>query len=126
MAKMVQIQSSITIKVTCGLQNNDVTNPDAHIPDRLKISAEWPKYSVLIRAGAHNYPAEIANWASVKALAKDKILTIGATSEIEDLSEEESKNVTIVNDANAAFKEEEKPIRRTRRSLAELATDENN
>lgn len=72
----VKIQSSMTLNVTPGLQNEDVTNPDAHVADRLKINATWPKAIVLIQAGVHWYPSEIAEWATVKSLAKDKILSI--------------------------------------------------
>ena len=46
MAKFVQIQSDVTIRVTTGLQNKDVTNPDAHVPDRLKVNPEWPKHQL--------------------------------------------------------------------------------
>lgn len=106
MAKMVQIHSNVTIRVTTGLQNQDVTNPDAHIPDRLKVNPEWPKYQVLIRAGQGSYPAEIAEWPSVKALAADKILTIGAISEVEDstLTAEQQKDVTAAKEAKEEFK----------------------
>ena len=81
MSKFVRIQSEKTINVTAGLQHQDVTNPDAHIPDRLKVSPSWPKLTVLIKRGAHWYPAEIAEWNTVKALANDKILTIGEFSD---------------------------------------------
>lgn len=106
MAKFVQIQSSVTIRVTTGLQNKDVTNPDAHIPDRLKVNPEWPKYQVLIRKGAHRYPAEITDWASVKSLAADNILTIGSVEEIDEskLDELEQKNLNTVSEANTEFK----------------------
>lgn len=73
----VRIQSSKTINVTAGLQLQDVTNKDAHVPDRLKVNPLWPKATVLIREGAGIYPSEIATWPTVQALAKDKILTIG-------------------------------------------------
>lgn len=106
MAKMVQIHSNVTIRVTTGLQNEDVTNPDAHIPDRLKVNPEWPKYQVLIRAGQGLYPAEIAEWPSVKALAADKILTIGAISEVADstLTPEQQKDVQTAKEAKEEFK----------------------
>lgn len=106
MTKMVQIQSSITIKVTPGLQNKDVTNPDAHVPDRLKINPEWPKYQVLITQGVGKYPAEICDWPSVQALAKDNILTIGAITDVDDaaLEDKEKTNVDIVNEAKEEFK----------------------
>lgn len=73
----VRIQSSMTINVTSGLQAKDVTNADAHIPDRLKVNPAWPKATCLILAGAGVYPACVAEWPAVKALAKDKVLTIG-------------------------------------------------
>lgn len=106
MAKMVQIHSNITIRVTTGLQNQDVTNVDAHIPDRLKVNPEWPKHQVLIRAGQGSYPAEIVEWPSVKALAADKILTIGAISEVEDstLTAEQQKDVMAAKEAKEEFK----------------------
>ena len=78
MAKnFVRIQSKINITVTPGLQYQDVTNKDAHIPDRLKVSSEWPRAMVDIHEGIGLYPAYIANWNTVKNLVKDEILTIG-------------------------------------------------
>ena len=81
MSKLVRIQSTKTISVTPGLYYKDVTNPDAHVPDRLKISAEWPKASLMIYEGVREYPAEIVNWPTVKSLIADKILTVGEVSE---------------------------------------------
>lgn len=106
MAKMVQIHSNITIRVTTGLQNKDVTNVDAHIPDRLKVNPEWPTCQVLIRSGQGIYPAEIVEWPSVKALAADKILTIGAISDVADstLTPEQQKDVLAASEAKEAFK----------------------
>lgn len=73
----VRIQSNITINVTAGLQNEDVSDKDAHIPDRLKVNPMWPKMTCMIMQGAGVYPACIATWNTVKALEKDGILTIG-------------------------------------------------
>ena len=81
MKAYVKIQSSTTINVTAGLQCKNVTNPDAHVPDRLKVNPSWPKCTVLIREGVHWYPSEITEWPTVKALANDKILTIGEDSD---------------------------------------------
>lgn len=104
MAKMVQIQSSVTVRVTCGLQHKDVTNPDAHVADRLKVAPLWPKHVMLIRQGAHNYPAEIKEWPSVKALANDKVLTIGSEFESDKLSDEEQANVQTADEAKNEFR----------------------
>ena len=87
----VRIQSNVTINVTMGLQNQDVTNADAHVPDRLKVNPLWPKLTVLIRQGVHWYPSEIAEWPTVKALVEDKVLTIG---EFSDSCEEQEETKT--------------------------------
>lgn len=123
MAKFVRIQSEKTINVTAGLQHQDVTNPDAHIPDRLKISPSWPKLTVLIKRGAHWYPAEIAEWNTVKALANDKILTIGETSDNCDDNEVVAKS----EDLKRNTEEVEQSTRRGRKnqSLADIVADSN-
>lgn len=81
MKKFVTIQSNITIVVTPGLQHQNFTKLDSDIPDRMKISAIWPKATVLIKAGQHTYPSEIKNWKTVKALERDGLLTIGAETD---------------------------------------------
>ena len=91
--QFVKIQSKINITVTAGLQGKDVTNPDAHVADRLKISALWPKCTVDIHEGVGYYPAYIAEWGSVKGLEKDEILSIAgyydeASQEVKDLKTE--------------------------------------
>lgn len=88
--KTIRIQSKVTITVTAGLQYKDMTNPDAHVPDRLKVSAEWTKNTVQILEGVGEYPEEIISWPSVKALIKDKILTVQTISneEVEETVEE--------------------------------------
>ena len=77
MKAFVKISSTRNIDVTSGLNYQDVTNPDAHIPDRLKIASLWPKLTVPIKQGVFYYPSEITEWNTVKCLVKDKILTIG-------------------------------------------------
>ena len=79
--KYVKIHSDVTINVTAGLHNEDVTNKDAHVPDRLKVNPLWPKLTVMIKQGSGWYPSEIATWETVKALARDKVLTIGEYSD---------------------------------------------
>ena len=105
MKDYVQIQSDITIMVTCGLQYQNVTNPDAHVPDRLKINAEWPKMSVLIQKGQHVYPSEISTWNTVKALEKDKVLTIGRFLDVSEIEDESVK--TVKSDLSRAINEYE-------------------
>lgn len=94
----VYIQSTMSIVVTAGLQNENVTNPDAHIPDRLKVNPVWPKLRMMIKAGRHIYPKLIAEWNSVKALVNDGILTIG--------EEVDSPNDVKIEEKNADLKAE--------------------
>lgn len=97
MKAYVRIQSSKTIQVTCGLQNKDVTNPDAHVADRLKISPSWPTCSIVIKKGVHAYPSEITTWNTVKALVDGKVLTIGEfTDSCEDEPEVKQTKETLI------------------------------
>lgn len=109
--KLVRIQSTKTIKVTSGLQLLDVTNPDAHVADRLKVSAEWPKLMVLVKQGVGEYPAEIVKWPTVKALVKDKVFTIG--EEIDATTEEQLNEVE-------KFERDKKSIKKEKKNLDEL------
>lgn len=108
----VRIQSNSTINVTAGLHNSDVTNPDAHIADRLKVNPLWPKMTCLIRQGAGVYPSEIVEWPAVKALAKDKVLTIGEYLDNPETAEVETKKTQLQSAMNEVKKAQ---------SLADLA-----
>lgn len=93
MKEYVYIQSTMDITVTAGLQNEDVTNPDAHIPDRLKVNPVWPKMRIMIEQGRHIYPKLIAEWDTVKSLVKAGILTIG-----EDADKPEAESMAAKKD----------------------------
>lgn len=104
MAKLVQIQSQISIRVTTGLQNKDVTNPDAHVPDRLKVNPEWPKHMILITKGVGYYPVEIKTWKTVQALAEQKVITIGQEIDKEELDKKESADYATAQEAEKEFR----------------------
>lgn len=87
----VRIQSQININVTSGLEYRDVTNPDAHVGDRLKINSLWSKRIIPIKEGSHFYPSEITEWNTVKSLQKDKVITIGEYTDEPDFEKEEAK-----------------------------------
>lgn len=73
----VRISSTKTIRVTCGLQFEDVTNKDAHIPDRLRVLEKWSGFCILITKGEpKTYPSEILEWPTVKSLIDAKVLTV--------------------------------------------------
>ena len=117
MADMIQIHSDVTIRVTAGLQNKDVTNPDAHVPDRLKVNPLWPKHMVIIRKGEGLYPKEIAEWPAVKALANDKVITIGkeSTTSDEELDDKQKADVDAAKAAQEEFKMNDADSGRRRR-----------
>lgn len=112
----VRIQSNITINVTAGLHNQDVTNKDAHIPDRLKVNPLWPKMTCLIKQGVGVYPSEIVEWPAVKALAKDKVLTIGEQLDNPEDAEVETKKTQLQSSLNE-IKKQSQPAQ----TLADLA-----
>ena len=93
----VRIHSNMSIGVAPGLHYEDVTKKGSDIPNRLKVNPAWPKMAVNSEAGSHIYPAEIAEWPSVLALQKDKILTIGdfcdETGEADKAAVEIKRNV---------------------------------
>lgn len=93
--QFIKIQSTMNITVTAGLQGLDVTNADAHVPDRLKVQSLWPKLTVDIHEGVGSYPAYIKDWNTVKALVRDKVLTIGEVVESEITEDEKAKKAAL-------------------------------
>ena len=125
----VRIQSNVTIRVTPGLQNLDVTNPDAHVPDRLKVSPTWPKAMIMIKQGAGIYPSEIVEWPTVKALEKDNVLTIGdfldtADETVAKTKEELQENINIISPKKDYKNKEEKETENKSARLADIAGEE--
>lgn len=66
----------------------------------------WTKTRILIKTGVHDYPAEIKDWDTIKALAKNFIITIGEVKEGEltDVTMEEA--VKVKKQAESIAKEE--------------------
>ena len=104
-----------------------MTNPDAHVPDRLKVSPNWPKGVYIINEGVGIYPSEIVQWPTVKALEKDKILTIGeyldTTGEDEEVKTKRDKLLLDLNEIGLLKKEkkEKSETVEVKTSLADLA-----
>ena len=121
MKEYVYIQSKKSIVVTAGLQNENVTNPDAHIPDRLKINPVWPKLRIMIKAGRHIYPSLITQWNSVKALVKDSIITIG--EEVDNPNDEKMEE--RAKDLKAELDKVNKRTRRTKEVKLEEVFENN-
>lgn len=116
MKDYVYIQSEISIVVTAGLQNENVTNPDAHIPDRLKVNPVWPKLRIMVKAGRHIYPSLIAEWPTVKALVKDGVLTIG--------EETDSPNDAKIEEKAADLKAELEKQEKKAKKIKDIKLDE--
>lgn len=120
MSKYVKITSQITIFVTGGLDSIDATNLEAHIPDRLNIKPAWTKSRILIKAGTGIYPAEIAEWNTVKALVKERRMSI--SYDVEDATEEEKQ---IADEAQSNIDEQkEQAGKRKRKQIAQINLDE--
>ena len=114
MAKYVKIQSTMNITVTGGLFAQDVTNEDAHVPDRLKVQPLWPKTMIDIKEGVGYYPAEIAKWQTVKNLEKDKILTIGG--QFDEIPDDENIDVNKIEKESKSLKESLEEIEKITKS----------
>lgn len=116
MKDYIYIQSNTSIVVTAGLQNEDVTNPDAHIPDRLKVNPIWPKLRIMIKAGRHIYPKLITEWVTVKALVKDSILTIG--------EETDNPNDVKMEEKAKDLKDELAKVNKTTKKVTDIKLDD--
>ena len=90
MKKFIRIQSEKDIDVTEGLQSIDMTNKDAHVPDRLRVASAWVQTRIPIRKGAHDYPAVVQNWGSVKSLIAHGVITLGLESDTTNEPEAEA------------------------------------
>lgn len=116
MKDYVYIQSNTSIVVTAGLQNEDVTNPDAHIPDRLKVNPVWPKLRIMIKAGRHIYPSLVTQWSTVKALVKDGVITIG--------EEADNPNDVKMEDKAKDLKDELAKVSKKTKKVADIKLDD--
>lgn len=75
--KFVRITATKSFLVTKGLDCLDVTNKDAHVPDRLNVKPTWVNATYIIKRGVDYYPSEIAEWTTVKRLNEQGFITIG-------------------------------------------------
>ena len=87
--KFVKIHSDVTIAVTPGLQNKNVTDVNSRVGDKLRVIPQWHEATILIKKGEGLYPAEIVEWPTVKKLADAEIFTIG--SYVDDLDSAQLK-----------------------------------
>lgn len=77
MKKYVKIQSSKNIQVTGGLSFLDMTDPKQAVPNKMKVQPLWSKEKIKLKVGSAWYPSYITEWATVKSLNKDGVITIG-------------------------------------------------
>ena len=82
MAKFVRIQSTRPIVVTGGLQAIDMTDKASLNPDKLNVKPSWTSFRVPLKQGTGYYPARIKDWASVKVLSSQEVLTIGNVTDV--------------------------------------------
>lgn len=114
--KFITISSKIDITVTLGLTNVDKTNYQSKVGNNLNIAPLWARTAVHIKQGKHQYPAEIAEWPTVKALEANDTFTIGRES---DEANEEDQKALEEYEANKAANEAELGSRRRRKKADE-------
>lgn len=122
MAKnFIRIQSKKNITVAAGLQSINMSNKNAHIPDRYNVASAWVGTRVLIREGIGYYPNEIKDWDAVKALVKDGILTLGI--EVDEVPENEMGVVTTVEETTTTKKRVRAEIEKYKKQKEAADTD---
>lgn len=120
--KYVTIQSSIDITVTGGLQYQDNTDTNSQSPDKLKISPSWVKLKVDVKRGKGLYPAEIAEWESVKKLEKAEVLTVGAFVDAPENEEQEMIRKQLISNIGEVRETSTTPtLKKSSRKLSEIA-----
>lgn len=108
--KFIRIESKMNITVTTELKHMDVSEPDAHVPDRLRIAPQWQNTTVDIKQGTGYYPAYIKNWNSVQVLSKANVLTLGeevdeceGQQQVEEIIKDLDRNLEKVKDKSNGF-----------------------
>lgn len=86
--EFITIHSDVTIMVTPGLQHRNITNKDSRLENRMRVAPSWQKAGVLITKGKGIYPAEIAEWNTVKILIKKGVFTLSDDANLASEPEE--------------------------------------
>jgi len=122
MAKFILIQSQKTIAVTQDLDSVDVTKMELRgIKDNIKrVLPNWVGTSILILQGQHQYPAEIKDWKTVKALEQGGILTLGREIDEKDASDEAK---TMADNLELAKKEKAAKVEENKKLIKDISLD---
>lgn len=75
-AKFVRIQSNRKLTVFGSLDSLDVTNPKELVPNKLRVKPMWQNTMIELVKGVGYYPAEVAEWGTIKCLIADKVITL--------------------------------------------------
>ena len=119
MKKYVKIQSQRNIQVTGGLDFLDMTDPKQAVPNKLKVQPLWSKEKLKITVGSAWYPSYITEWATVKSLNNDGVITIGEfTDTLPDNVQNEEKTEVMAHEQK--LKEAKMEIERQKASTKKL------
>ena len=133
--KFIRIESKMNITVTTELAHMDVSEPDAHVPDRLRIAPQWQHTTVDIKQGTGYYPAYIKDWNSVQVLSKANVLTLGEEvdecenqQQVEETMKELDRNLEKVKNKSNGFisekEEREAKVKKVNKvNLADIANE---
>lgn len=121
MAKIIKINSNKNVFVF-GSNYSQNTPTDGQ---KINLNTStWTNTRVLIQQGIHTYPAEIADWRTVKALEQSGVITITAPSDGLPENADDEKAVAAVAKAKKLEKEEKATTAKTKarkQKLEELA-----
>lgn len=122
MSKYITILASRTIYVTKDLNCVDYTDRNAAKENKLNVKPVWTGSRIKLAKGTFDYPAEIAEWFSVKQLAKDGTISIGGIKDdSEKLSENAKQDEEKLAEAKAAQAREVKKNKKQKATLEEIA-----
>lgn len=116
--KYVEIDSTIPITVTHTLKGVDKTNYESKTGNNLNVKPTWFKTAVQLKQGRHVYPAELAEWPTVKALHDSHKITIGR--ETDTLPEEDREIVEKFESAKAEVAAEEKAVAKAAKKITDI------
>ena len=120
--KLVRINSSINVFVYgTGFSRN---TPNANSDFNVNAST-WLGTKVLIKQGIHTYPAEVAEWANVKALEAKAILSVSPCADGEPETADDKVAVAKVDELKkeeVVQNRQERLLKKRNETMKTLAT----
>ena len=113
------------MRVDYNEENKELMNK---VADKLNARPMWNNLKVKIKEGIGFYPAEVANWDTVKQLANKGILTVGAETDTCENQVEVEKEVKKLESAHEKLEKATEAVQakkpRTKKQVVVETTEE--